>query len=118
MGGGCGGASGGELRPGARGQGLQDSRLKADWLPGLPSPSLPSPACVGRRGLGWWVPGETCEFRGWSHEGYLPTAPGLRPGPQPAETTPSSISESHQILSQTQNAVIPSEERPEGAIVG
>ena len=54
----------------------------------------------------------------------LPGASGLAPSqPKPPHLhshrpPPHPISESHQMLSQTQNAVIPSEERPEGAVVG
>lgn len=63
------------------------------------------------------APGETCEFRDWPREGCLPTVPGLRPGPQPAQTPPL-VSGNYLMLSQTQNAVIPSEGRPEGAVKG
>ena len=46
----------------------------------------------------------------------LPWASGLVPSHPKPPLCP--ISESHQMLSQTQNTVIPSEERPEGAIAG
>lgn len=79
--------SGGELRPGARGQGLQDSQ-SADWLLGCLA--LPALSCLrGPEGPGLvGARRPVSSERGWSREGYLPTAlgPGLVPS-QP-KTTP------------------------------